>query len=324
LGEDTGSEEVVAYACIWLSWACPELGLPDEAISQGERAQEIAKHFPKDQFLYSKSLMGLAHSYYIKGEIKKVLEIGKIILDYGQSKSSARSLVMGYWSVGMGHRFEGDIASAMDCFKNAVKIAEDPMFYYLPSLSLGACYVSNGQFQEAEDLLNDVVLYSQQFGNELWGQLASAYLGVVLFAKGHMAKGLKTIQQVQRSFIENQRKGSYAFSDNLLGKIYLQMVDRSKPVPAAVLARNIGFLIKTVPFASRKAEYHLKRSMKTAEEIGNKVILATACLDLGMLHKAKGRIEEARDCISKSIRIFEQTEAETNLQQAKKILATLQ
>ena len=95
-------------------------------------------------------------------------------------------------------------------------------------------------------------------------------------------------------------------------------------MPAAVLARNFGFLIKTVPFASRKAEYHLNRSMKTAEEIGNKPILATACLDLGLLHKAKGRIEEARDFIAKSIQIFEQTGAETNLQQAQKILATLQ
>ena len=324
LGEEIGNEEVVAHACIWLSWVCPDLGLPDEAISHGERAQEIAKHFPEDQFIYSKSLMGLAFSYYYKGETKKVFEIGKSILDYGQSKSSARSLVMGYWSVGMGHRIEGDIAAAVDSFQNAVKIAEDPMYYYLPSLSLGGCYVSNGQFQEAEDLLNDVVLYSQQFGNELWGQMASAYLGVVLFAKGHMAKGLKKIQQAQKSFIENQRKGSYALSDNLLGKVYLQMVERSKPLPAAVLARNFGFLLKTVPFASRKAEYHLKRSMKTAEEIGNKVILATACLDLGMLHKARGRIEQARECISNSIQIFEQTGAQTNLQQAKKALATLQ
>jgi class 3 adenylate cyclase len=316
LGEDTGSEEVVAYACLWLSWACPELGLSDEAMSHGERAQEIAKHFPKDQFLYSKSLAGLAYSYWFKGETKKVFEIGKIILDYGQSKSNARSLVMGYFCMGLGHRLDGDIAGAMDCYRNAVKVAEDPIFYYFPSLMLGGCYVSNGQFQEAEDLLKDVVLYSQQFGNEMTGQLASAYLGVVLFAKGHMAKGLKTIHQAQRSFIESQWKGRHALSENLLGKIYLQMVERSKPVPAAVLARNFGFLIKTVPFASRKAEYHLNRSMKTAEEIGNKVMLATACLD--------GRIEQARDCISESINIFEQCEAETNLQQAKKALATLQ
>jgi class 3 adenylate cyclase len=324
LGEETGSEEVVAYACNWLSWTCPELGLSDESITQGERAQEIAKHFPKDQFLYFKSLAGLAYSYYYKGETKKVLEIGKIILDYGQSKSNARGLTMGYWSMGFGHMIGGDIASALDCFQNAVKVSEDPFYYYMASMGLGFAYGYNGQFQEAEDTLNDVVLYSRQFGNEQCEQPASAFLGLALFARGQMAKGLKTIHQAQRSALKNQRKGTYALSDNLLGKIYLQMVERSKPVSAAVLARNFGFLVKTVPFASRKAEYHLNRSMRTAEEIGNKARLATACLDLGMLHKAKGRIEEARDCIAKSIQIFEQTGAETNLQQAKKILATLQ
>jgi class 3 adenylate cyclase/tetratricopeptide (TPR) repeat protein len=323
LGEEIGNEEVVAHACTWLSWACPELGLPDEGIIHGERAQEIAKHFPKDQFLYSKSLAGLSHSYYYKGETKKALEIGKIILDYAQSKANPRSLVLGYWSMGFGHRLDGDMASAMDCFQNAVKAAEDPIFYYLPSLSLGVCYAYSGQLQEAEEILNDVVRYSRQFGNELIGQLGSTFLGVVLFAKGQMAKGLKAIHQAQRSFIDNQWKGGYALSENLLGKIYLQMVERSKPVPAAVLARNIGFLIKTVPFASRKAEYHLNRAVKAAEEIGNKATLATACLDLGMLHKAKGRTERAKECILESIRLFEQCEAETNLQQAKKALATL-
>ena len=324
LGEETGNEEVVAYACNWLSWACAEMGLPDEGIIQGERAQEIAKHFPKNQFLYFKSLAGLAYIYFHQGETKKVLEIGKIILGYGQSKSNVRSLVMGYWSMGLGYMLDGDIPSALDCFRNAVKVAEDPIYYYIPSLGLGTCHAFNGQLQEAEDILNNVVLHSRQFGNEQLGTLANSWLGVVWFAQGHMAKGLKTIQQAQRSAIKNQRKGSYAFSDYLLGKIYLQLVERSKPVPAAVLARNLGFLIKTVPFASRKAEYHLSRSIRTAEEIGNKSRLGTACLDLGLLHKAKGRIEEARGCISKSIQIFEQTGAETNLQQAKKALATLQ
>ena len=101
-------------------------------------------------------------------------------------------------------------------------------------------------------------------------------------------------------------------------------MERSKPVSAAVLARNFGFLIKTVPFASRKAEYHLNRAIETAEEIGNKARLAVACLDLGMLHKAKGRIKEAKVCVSRSIQIFEQTEAKTYLHQAQKIMATLQ
>jgi hypothetical protein len=44
---------------------------------------------------------------------------------------------------------------------------------------------------------------------------------------------------------------------------------------------------------------------------------------LGLLHKAKGRSERAKDCISESIRIFEQCEAEAYLKQAKETLELL-
>ena len=324
LGEETGNEEIIGYACNWLSYSCTELGLVDEGINHGERAQKIAKLFPSDQFLHIKSLGGLGYAYQIKGEKEKTLDVGKSILDYGQRHSNPRGLVMGHWIMGLGYMVDGDILSAIDCFRNGVKAAVDPFYHYVGRMSLGIAYAYNGQFSEAENELKDVLLHCQEFGNEQAGTPAQLFLGVALFAKGHMAKGLRTIQQAQRNFIEKHRKAAYALSDILLGTVYLQMVERSKPLPPAVLARNIGFLIKTLPFASRKAEYHLKRSIKTAEEIGNKARLATACLNLGMLHKAKGRIKEARDCISKSILIFEQTGAETNLQQAQKILATLQ
>jgi hypothetical protein len=44
---------------------------------------------------------------------------------------------------------------------------------------------------------------------------------------------------------------------------------------------------------------------------------------LGLLHKAKGRLEQAKECISEAIQIFEQTEAEGFLKQAKEALASL-
>jgi len=323
LGEETGNEEIIGYACNWLSYTCTELGLMDEGINHGERAQKIAKLFPSDQLLHFKSLGGLGYAYSIKGEKEKTLDVGKSILDYGQRHSNPRGLAMGHWIMGLGYRVDGEILSAIDCFKNALKAAVDPFYHYVFRMSLGIAYAYNDQFSEAENELKDVLLHCQEFGNEQIGTPAQLFLGVALFAKGHMAKGLRTIQQAQRNFIEKHRKGAYALSDILLGKVYLQMVERSKPLPPAVLARNIGFLIKTLPFASRKAEYHLKRSMRTSKEIENKAILATACLNLGMLHKAKGRIKEARDCISKSIQIFEQTGAETNLQQARETLESL-
>ena len=60
-----------------------------------------------------------------------------------------------------------------------------------------------------------------------------------------------------------------------------------------------------------------------SENIGAKGTLGQVYLDLGLLHKAKGRMDQARVCISTSIELFEQGEAEGFLKQAKEALASL-
>jgi hypothetical protein len=57
--------------------------------------------------------------------------------------------------------------------------------------------------------------------------------------------------------------------------------------------------------------------------IGAKGIEGKAYLDLGRLHKVKGRSEDAQDCFSKAVRIFEECEAETYLKQANEALESL-
>ena len=47
-------------------------------------------------------------------------------------------------------------------------------------------------------------------------------------------------------------------------------------------------------------------------------------MDLGLLHKEKKRSDQARECISEAIKIFEECEAEVYLQQAKETLASLE
>jgi NAD(P)-dependent dehydrogenase (short-subunit alcohol dehydrogenase family) len=87
--------------------------------------------------------------------------------------------------------------------------------------------------------------------------------------------------------------------------------------------KNIGFLIKTVPFAARKAEGYFHTAIETAKEIGAKSVLGQAYLDLGKLHKAKGRLPEARTCISQAVQSFQECEADVYLKQARDALASL-
>jgi len=108
-----------------------------------------------------------------------------------------------------------------------------------------------------------------------------------------------------------------------LGNVYFRIATGGglKAVPAVV--RNIGFLMKTVPFASKKAEEHLNKSLEAATEIGARAAMGIALLDLGLLYRAKGRKDQAKKCISKAIEAFEECEATGYLKLAKEALEEL-
>jgi tetratricopeptide (TPR) repeat protein len=89
------------------------------------------------------------------------------------------------------------------------------------------------------------------------------------------------------------------------------------------MAKNVGFLIKNVPFASKRAEEHFNRAIEVAKEIGAKGTMGMAYHDFGLLHRTKGKTEQARECISEAIQIFKQTDAEKFLKQAREALASL-
>jgi hypothetical protein len=61
---------------------------------------------------------------------------------------------------------------------------------------------------------------------------------------------------------------SYALYEYIVGKIYMQFVEKSAPISLKTMAKNIGFLIKNLPFASRVAEEHFNKAIEIAKEIG--------------------------------------------------------
>jgi tetratricopeptide (TPR) repeat protein len=131
------------------------------------------------------------------------------------------------------------------------------------------------------------------------------------------------LEERQQNLIRNQRRAVYALSESVLGKVYSQIA--TGPTPAfSIMAKNVGFLVKNVPFAGRKAEEHFNKAIEVAKEIGAKGLLGTVYLDLGLLHRAKRRKDQARKCLSEAIQIFEECEAEVYLAQGKEAFASLE
>jgi tetratricopeptide (TPR) repeat protein len=289
----------------------------------GERAQKIAESFPSDQYLYFKSLGGLTYINFWKGDIRKVFEGAKLLLDYGERNSNSRSRVFGHWIKGWAHYLTGDMKSCQESCETAVEVALDPWYAQFPKLNSGMAFLFGGQFQEAEDILQSVLNFCEERAIEELSELAYISLAPTLIAKGQMKQGLRMLEARQQNLIRNQRRAFYALYEQFLGKVYSQIA--RGPTPAfSMMAKNIGFLVRNVPFAGKKAEEHFNKAIEVAKEIGAKAVLGTSYLDLGSLYKARKRTDQARECILEAIDILQECEAETYLKQAKEALASLE
>ena len=322
--EDIEDHQVKGYVCTWLSWTCAFLGLFDDAIMYGEKAQEIYKSFLSDPYLFFKSLGGVALTYFFKGERNKMFEAGKALLEFGQKQSNIRSLSMGYAVMGSSHAINGDFPKVIKGLQKAIEVTADPFYSQVFRRFLGLSYISSGEFKKAKSALEEVVKFNEKFGAEIIGLPAQIYLGFVMVAEGHMSKGLRTLEQGQNVFLENGRLYDYAQYEYVMGNVYFQIAEGAGPKSLSTITRNIGFIMKNVPFAGKKAEEHFSKAIEVSKNIGAKSVLGPACLGLGLLHKAKKRADKARECISKAIQIFEECEAEVYLKEAKEALASLE
>ena len=121
---------------------------------------------------------------------------------------------------------------------------------------------------------------------------------------------------------ENESKWRLAYHLCWFGNVYLRMAQRKGSTNFSFLVRNLGFIMRNILVAGRKAEEYLKKSVEVARQIGAIGVLGQASLGLGLLYKAKGKTDEAEKYISEAIEAFEKCGANGYLKQAREILAT--
>jgi class 3 adenylate cyclase/tetratricopeptide (TPR) repeat protein len=323
LGEEANDRQVIGYAACWISWTCGILGMMDQGIAFGQKALEMARFFPADHYLYLKSFGGIAQNYWAKGEGTKAYATANELLEYGRRHSNIRCMVMGHCCMAMSGLASGNAQLVIQSGQMGAKIALDRFYRYYSRAWEAMGYVLADQLPEAQKVLEEVLPYCHEYGCEVLSAFGDGFLGAIYVSQGHMSRGLTMIEEVRDLCEEIGAKYSVSIAEFILGSIYKQIAEGAGPVSPAIVAKNIGFLLKNVPFAAKKAESHFQKAIKLAKEIGAKGLLGQATLELGLLHKIKGRTDEARKCISDAVRLFEECEADIFLKQAREELASL-
>jgi len=324
IGEEEKEQHLIGYACTWLTWYYTASGKIDRAIEHGKRAQEISKVFKSDAYLYFKALGGLGFAYSVSEGKKKTLEIGNTLVDYGKKHSNIRSLTIGYGVMGAAYQFDNDLTAAIEAYEKAVQVGVEPFYVEFIRMNLALAYIMNGQIEEAENAINCVLEFSQGSGAWITGIPARVFYGAAMIAKGQMGAGLKRLEEGKQELLARGFMPYYLLCEYILAKVFSQIVEGAEPIKLSKIIKNMGFLAKNAPFASKKAEGHFKKVIELAEEMGAKIVLGSACLDLGLFYKAKKRMDEANKFISKAVKLFEQCEADVYLKQAHEALESLE
>ncbi|MFC1896214.1 AAA family ATPase [Thermodesulfobacteriota bacterium] len=323
LAEEINDQKTVGLACAWLSWTCCPLGLLEEGLAYGRKAGEIYQAFPADQYLFFKFMGGLGMINWWQGNAARMVEIGNTILEFGHKHSNVRCITMGNYIKGCGYVADGDYPTAVEYLKKAVEGAADPCYAQFSRLILAMAYLFNEQYIEAEEAAEQVSSYSRQYGGEYIGLPADAMRGIALVAGGQMSRGLNMVQEFSKLSREKGAKGYNVMSEFMLGRIFTDIVLGESGVSPMTMAKNIGFIIRNVPTAPKKAEAHLTRAIDGAENIGYTSYVAHAKLLLGLVHKAKGRNEKAMECLSEASQIFEAGQAQTLFEKVREQLNSL-
>jgi len=321
IGEKYRNFKTIGYVYAWLAFVYSELGLMKKAIQSAERSQEIYRNHEPDQYIYFKSLLGMAVAYWYRGDYKKVLEIGHALLDFGHKHSNISSLTAGQGMIGVAYFMDGDFLSAIEFLQKAIALSVHPIYSHGFKAGLGFSYILNGQFQEAEITLQENANFCKKFGYEIYGAYAEMGLCINQIVKGgQIGEGFNQLKECQRVRFNNRRKYYYAMAEHILGKLYSQIALGEGDIKPFDMVKNIGFLIKNVPLARKKAETHLYEAIELSMEIGAKGLVGQAYLDLGILKKKKNQDIKAKECIFEAIKVFEKCESEFFLKQAKELL----
>lgn len=131
------------------------------------------------------------------------------------------------------------------------------------------------------------------------------------------------LEQVKEMILQRKMRLREPYIEYTLGKVFSQISTGPKP-SFSIMTKNIRFLAKNIPFASRKAVEHFRRAIEVSRLMGVKSVLCLAYMDLGLFHKWNNEKEQAKECLKAAVEILEESGPSPNLEQAREALASLE
>jgi class 3 adenylate cyclase/tetratricopeptide (TPR) repeat protein len=317
IGEEADNRDVMAYACGCLVWTCTDMGLLDKAVAYGRRAEALLPHLEMDQELIRIILTGLGIAHWFRGDGRHCQLTGEMLLAHGEKGADIRSTSDGYLVCAMGRFVSGDFNQSIEYCNMAIASSAEMVHSFNSKFLLAYTHLSNDQVDETEKILQDIMQFTESYGYEYLGTAAQALAGMVNLARGNISAGVHTITDRMASFKRKGKQYHLMTFQYLLGKVYFQMAVQKGPLAFSQILKNLPFLIRHLPFASRKAEINFKQAVRMAESIGAMGVAGQIYFDLAQLYTARKKQALAKASVERCISIFRACDADVYLEKAR-------
>ncbi|PYQ22059.1 MAG: hypothetical protein DMF81_13440, partial [Acidobacteria bacterium] len=307
IGESLGDEECSGYACMglmFLHWL-KRGDRPANVVSQlGERVRDVADRLG-DVYLASQRLLCLAFEKLTGGRYNEAREHCARLLELGRRTGDARPTALALFALAHVEVYDERYEEAIEHAEEALRLSPSPADRLTTLAAKGAALSLVGRAREGVEILREVRREIIE-GDRLTLLLGVDFpYGAALALAGEMNAGVAVVEEAIRRFTAWGTTAPPAFGHMFLGELYLRMLQRGTRIPLRTLLRNLGFLLRSRPFAARKARHHLEEAIRISRRADVPAVLGRCLMNLGILEHAQKRPEDAARHLEEARRIAE-------------------
>jgi hypothetical protein len=201
---------------------------------------------------------------------------------------------MALWSTSWVEALYFNHSEAIVNADEAITVGLSPIDHGAAMMGKAIALIMMGRAEEGADIFRPLRQAVWDGGLLLALTAAEGPYGLAMILAGDIAGGVKWIEEGGKRVENWGFHAGPAFADLYLGEVYLEMVVSDDKPSAAVIRRNLWFLLRTIPFAASTARRHLEDAERYFRTYDMPALLSWALADLGRLHAAKKRNDRAR------------------------------
>ncbi|MCP4315073.1 MAG: AAA family ATPase [Hyphomicrobiales bacterium] len=301
---EVDNKGAIAHASAGLAWY---YGFVAEASSEqraalreyGEQAFEFGQEI-NDFWLAAKGLYATSAAVLLEGNPGETRDIAKRLLAYSQTCDHPWPRMMAIDLLSIMDEFTGDYQGSLEKAEESVRSINDPVALHIMALRKASALARLGRTREACEQFakTRAILFDNRF---LLPLSVSDYLyGLALVLDGNFAVGVNQIEEHRRRLPDWDFPRIARFADYFLGQVFLAMALGKERPPISVVLRNIWFLLRNGPAATRKARRYLRNAEKVFREREAPSFLADTLIGLARLALKEKRFEEAHSLIEEA------------------------